>query len=83
MRIGSSPLTRGTRDQSNDHPIFSRFIPAHAGNTKEHGQDQQQPPVHPRSRGEHSRLIKTLLAKCGSSPLTRGTLVMVYSDQIP
>ena len=52
---GSSPPTRGTLPDLSDHPLKSRFIPAHAGNTNACCSGNIVIAVHPRPRGEHYR----------------------------
>ena len=52
---------------------MSRFIPAHAGNTKCHERPPPLLPVHPRPRGEHKNAPPKLDKGFGSSPPTRGT----------
>ena len=70
---GSSPLARGTlrtrRATTNQH----RFIPARAGNTETRPRRRSGLAVHPRSRGEHTRLMRISPKSTGSSPLARGT----------
>ena len=80
---GLSPLTRGTLLKEHLGAFNNRFIPAHAGNTGPRRNDAARLPVYPRSRGEHCSSIKKLLASCGLSPLTRGTLHCnkAHSDQ--
>ncbi len=73
---GSSPLARGTRPPPRSSPAPGRFIPAGAGNTSASGSGHPESAVHPRWRGEHSRLGASSSAQSGSSPLARGTLVV-------
>ena len=70
---GSSPLTRGTRDDRGSFTRTERLIPAHAGNTFMVSGGSCSRPAHPRSRGEHSTLTSGRRWLTGSSPLTRGT----------
>ena len=70
---GSSPLARGTRQGFGEFSNVTRFIPARAGNTKETRKQDDHLPVHPRSRGEHSRRCSASVKPVGSSPLARGT----------
>ena len=70
---GSSPLARGTPVRDTYHVGLARFIPARAGNTQRRGRPRDPPSVHPRSRGEHARLIVSTVRTPGSSPLARGT----------
>ena len=72
----SSPLTRGKRRRFREWPGRTRLIPAHAGKTR------QCPPwfpdrtAHPRSRGENEYVPTNGDVLEGSSPLTRGKLVV-------
>ena len=72
--VGSSPLARGTPGREGQAEAACRFIPARAGNTSPSRTPHRWMPVHPRSRGEHSRQIWAALYPVGSSPLARGTL---------
>ena len=49
--VGRSPLTRGRRSIMKMQVIFSGSIPAHAGETMNHGFPLAQIEVDPRSRG--------------------------------
>ena len=71
---GSSPLTRGKREQRAARRVLRGLIPAHAGKTHLQRPAQGTVRAHPRSRGENRS--RTSPAKCtsGSSPLTRGKL---------
>ena len=73
VRLGSSPLARGTRGRGHREPGRGGLIPARAGNT--HRQRQQAPRrrAHPRSRGEHASCTVAMSPAAGSSPLARGT----------
>ena len=73
---GSSPLTRGKRTLLNSHLLRPRLIPAHAGKTTANQYSYNGWEAHPRSRGENPfhRCDPHLLT--GSSPLTRGKLVV-------
>ena len=70
---GSSPLARGT----SRCPILRRWpprlIPARAGNIRHQYPRRPAPTAHPRSRGEHHRVVRYLEPRRGSSPLARGT----------
>ncbi len=70
---GSSPPTRGTRTGGRLRPGESRFIPAHAGNTKAFLFRGINHSVHPRPRGEHASTATRYSLSSGSSPPTRGT----------
>ncbi len=50
-----------------------RLIPARAGNTSRRAQLRPRRTAHPRSRGEHQPLSRTVRVRGGSSPLARGT----------
>ena len=69
---GSSPLTRGIRGPKPENVEKARFIPAHAGNTRESRAIVSDQRVHPRSRGEYSPCFFWRCILPGSSPLTRG-----------
>ena len=69
---GSSPLTRG-KPASVEHVIpRSRLIPAHAGKTLYAWRPSWHVRAHPRSRGENLVCVAAVVARAGSSPLTRG-----------
>ena len=70
---GSSPHTRGTPTPPRSDLQGRRFIPAHAGNTRSDIRAPPRDPVHPRTRGEHSRSTGPPHCFHGSSPHTRGT----------
>ncbi len=70
---GSSPHTRGTVFERVVISVMTRFIPAHAGNRPAHSMASARWPVHPRTRGEQSRVVGLKLTFTGSSPHTRGT----------
>ena len=69
---GSSPLTRGKRDQVRHREIRVRLIPAHAGKTIFGFPRSSSPRAHPRSRGENRIEARPYQRVAGSSPLTRG-----------
>ena len=73
---GSSPRTRGTGMISGSLIARSRFIPAHAGNRVTVGKLSQWIAVHPRARGEQSADARAGALADGSSPRTRGTVVL-------
>ena len=77
--FGSSPLARGTREGWLPATDPSRFIPARAGNTDLRPRSRAPPPVHPRSRGEHSIWLRSAATSTGSSPLARGTRDREYA----
>ena len=69
---GSSPLTRGKLFEGDLSVADHRLIPAHAGKTSTRSASSSDPPAHPRSRGENSRVRHDETVEDGSSPLTRG-----------
>ena len=76
-RRGSSPLARGTRSRPATPTSKSGLIPARAGNTVLRSSSPHRVGAHPRSRGEHTRIVTLHALATGSSPLARGTLVDV------
>ena len=70
---GSSPLARGTLACRSRRRPNHRLIPARAGNTKTLPSRYLLTTAHPRSRGEHQSIIKSINHLTGSSPLARGT----------
>ena len=70
---GSSPRMRGTRTPSRPEGCRSRFIPAHAGNTRARTPSSSARPVHPRACGEHGVRVEPGAGLHGSSPRMRGT----------
>ena len=60
--------------------VFTRFIPAGAGNTRRRLHPSHNAAVYPRWRGEHCQRVGVRFALPGLSPLTRGTL-LVTGDQ--
>ena len=70
---GSSPLARGTHEETKDVNAGLRFIPARAGNTRTGPRPTRRLSVHPRSRGEHWDGDRKWADQSGSSPLARGT----------
>ena len=82
IRVGLSPLARGTRGQRPGwHPIF-RFIPAGAGNTCRLTADAFALTVYPRWRGEHRFCRVYFKTGAGLSPLARGTRNIVALKEI-
>ena len=75
--VGSSPLTRGKLPDARRMGDHTRLIPAHAGKTAAASAMVGRPSAHPRSRGENSSLPRLRRRLAGSSPLTRGKLVVV------
>ncbi len=72
-QYGSSPLARGTLGRPERWQHRRRFIPARAGNTSGPRSAAGPRSVHPRSRGEHRRILAGPRVPSGSSPLARGT----------
>ncbi len=70
---GLSPLARGTPEILNRESLFTRFIPARAGNTSQERRRSSLHPVYPRSRGEHTSHDAEGVVSNGLSPLARGT----------
>ena len=73
VRVGSSPLARGTPSICCLNGGEDRFIPARAGNTRPLFSAFTCRAVHPRSRGEHVFWMPLFARAVGSSPLARGT----------
>ena len=73
---GSSPLTRGKHVERLAHVLRLGLIPAHAGKTRGDGSRTRASRAHPRSRGENGWVDLERIADSGSSPLTRGKLVV-------
>ena len=69
---GSSPHTRGARDDVIIRLVHVRIIPAYAGSTSQRYVNSIYPADHPRIRGEHLRGTLGLGGAVGSSPHTRG-----------
>ena len=73
---GSSPLTRGKRCPEGRGRGGRRLIPAHAGKTCFGALMITILQAHPRSRGENLSASKSAVLGQGSSPLTRGKLML-------
>ena len=73
---GSSPHTRGTLCRWWPGAGAGRFIPAYAGNARASQFGRRPSAVHPRIRGERNRKKVHILRISGSSPHTRGTLLV-------
>ena len=69
---GSSPLTRGKRQQDRHRQAAPRLIPAHAGKTPRYSHAAPSCAAHPRSHGENTGWLSEGGHHYGSSPLTRG-----------
>ncbi len=70
---GLSPLARGTHWSGSNGQSCKRFIPAGAGNTRQLSAMFLLASVYPRWRGEHPITMNISGARCGLSPLARGT----------
>ena len=79
---GSSPRARGTPGRPKIYLLFTRFIPAGAGNTIWLMGPVLLLVVHPRGRGEHDVLLAGVGVDNGSSPRARGTQVMGSGDAV-
>ena len=76
QRGGSSPHTRGAPDIRNLMDNYLRIIPAYAGSTPSCSGVSSSGWDHPRIRGEHFDSSCQLFLPGGSSPHTRGALIM-------
>ena len=83
---GSSPHTRGALPPRSQLISPAGIIPAYAGSTDIHRAGNPSGPDHPRIRGEHGVETIVGLRVGGSSPHTRGALMMndheVWVDRI-
>ena len=70
---GSSPHARGTQELIQWGQWGLRFIPACAGNAAARRGNWPRQTVHPRMRGERSRMFGVTASLSGSSPHARGT----------
>ena len=70
--MGSSPLTRGKREERPRSRVSNGLIPAHAGKTWPFHVHMVTVGAHPRSRGENIAPTRAADTPSGSSPLTRG-----------
>ena len=77
---GSSPHTRGARRRSVNTARESGIIPAYAGSTVWRACASAWAEDHPRIRGEHRRPGRSGQRLSGSSPHTRGALVLDGDD---
>ena len=73
---GSSPHTRGAPDGLPRRRPQARIIPAYAGSTDSAIELSFGSGDHPRIRGEHQMHLVALVRRVGSSPHTRGALVV-------
>ena len=83
LTIGSSPHSRGTFASLLPVSLVDRFIPALAGNIGGRHSPRPRAPVHPRTRGEHCRLLSLCSCAAGSSPHSRGTFVIRGFRRLP
>ena len=74
VQHGLSPLARGTRFFRIVASASLRFIPAGAGNSDARRLESLRMAVYPRWRGELVDWASAVAARCGLSPLARGTL---------
>ena len=74
--VGSSPLTRGKQRGDSSLTDWRGLIPAHAGKTRPPRHGHRRAAAHPRSRGENDGGFAWLANFPGSSPLTRGKLIV-------
>ncbi len=80
---GLSPLMRGTHMNVGSDRVFTRFIPAGAGNTVLDHFKFTIDSVYPRWRGEHTDCGICSVQILGLSPLARGTLNHQPDHQLP
>ena len=73
---GSSPPTRGAHPLEGGRGAGRRIIPAYAGSTCIRHTQVARPGDHPRLRGEHSSGTSNSWPVSGSSPPTRGALLV-------
>ena len=83
LLLGLSPLARGTRTHQGITRLFSRFIPAGAGNSNIPGDNQPAYSVYPRWRGELESEGRFRQGVHGLSPLARGTLNNLITEPQP
>ena len=74
--LGSSPLTRGKREERSQSGKTWGLIPAHAGKTTPARSLSPATRAHPRSRGENGQDRARHVGCAGSSPLTRGKQIV-------
>ena len=80
---GSSPLTRGKPNSPSPVNDYFGLIPAHAGKTFVFCVTSWGLRAHPRSRGENQKIAFLVVASVGSSPLTRGKLMVRVAVELP
>ena len=69
---GSSPHTRGAREDERVSRVGEGIIPAYAGSTGDDPSQERSRRDHPRIRGEHRPAARRVDHLLGSSPHTRG-----------
>ena len=74
---GTSPRTRGKHQQQPTKHPKTRNIPAHAGKTSTSLTTARIVWEHPRARGENSIIHSANYTEVGTSPRTRGKLVVL------
>ena len=79
---GSSPLTRGKPPRRSPPKSRPGLIPAHAGKTEMSSNHPRPCRAHPRSRGENVPSFRNHMQTRGSSPLTRGKLILLTSASV-
>ena len=77
IRTGSPPLARGNPGRGMVDRVDARFTPARAGKSGCGRGFRAGGGVHPRSRGEISRIAGTARLVVGSPPLARGNRVRI------
>ena len=75
LDFGSSPLTRGTRQEIEKSESWKGLIPARAGNTTGKFHPGGKGTAHPRLCWEHGTPFSVSQAALGSSPLAQGTFL--------
>ena len=78
--MGSSPHTRGAHDDGAQLRRRRGIIPAYAGSTPTIPSRSAGVGDHPRIRGEHASVANRMSPVLGSSPHTRGALVVFSLD---
>ena len=73
---GSSPATRGGRFYGHSGPGVAGLIPGYAGRTRSASARTRCPSAHPRLRGEDTIRSLQWASGVGSSPATRGGLLV-------
>ena len=77
---GSSPLARGPPRRSPGAAALPGLIPARAGTTGSTCPGCRGSTAHPRSRGDHDRILCFVFLRRGSSPLARGPPVFLFGS---